>query len=241
MKPSKITMLQQLKCIVVLFCALFSMAAYAEDAHDPLIQFNKIIWKFNSKMDQWIIKPSAKAYQKVTPDILESGISNIFRNLKSLPTAFNNLLQGKPGAAGQDVARFVFNTTFGGLGLYDFASDIGLPVHDEDFGQTLGAWGVPSGPYIVLPFLGPSSLRDSAGFAIDTQLDPKNQLNPDSDRFALTGLSILDTRVTLMALDGLAPGNEYYFFRDAYLQRRESLVKDGAVEEEEDDFLSDDF
>lgn len=209
---------------------------------DPYEGFNRVIWQANSFVDRWVMKPTAKAYKAVTPDILERGFGNFFNNISNIPTAVNNLLQGKPGQAGQDLTRFIFNTTFGGLGFYDFASDVGLPIHEEDFGQTLGAWGVPQGPYMVLPFLGPSTVRDTVGFGVDLTYDPYDQLNPVSDKNSVTALRLVDLRAQLLRFDNLAPGDEYLFFRDAYLQRRAGQVRDGKTDPAvEDDFLDDDF
>lgn len=230
------------KRALLLVVVMLTSSVQAKDV-DPWEGLNRATWSFNSFVDRWVLKPTAKGYKAVTPDLLERGISNFFSNIGNVPTAVHNLLQGKPGRAGQDLTRFVFNTTFGGLGIYDFASDIGLPVHEEDFGQTLGAWGVPQGPYLVLPFIGPSSARDTFGFGVDTMyVDPYDELNPESHQTGLTALRLVDIRAQLLTLDGIAPGDEYLFFRDAYLQRREGQVRDGVADpEQEDDFLNEDF
>jgi phospholipid-binding lipoprotein MlaA len=231
-----------LQGILVLFWAALTTTSAAAGANDPLESVNRSVYKFNKFIDKWALKPTAKAYKSVTPDIIERGVANVFRNFGNVPTSLNNLLQGKPGQAGQDLARFIFNLTFGGLGFYDFASDIGLPVHQEDFGQTLGVWGVPDGPYIVLPILGPSSLRDTVGWGVDQLYEPFNDIEPARDRTTALTLRVIDARAQLLQLDNIAPGDEYLFLRDAYLQRRTGLIADGKRDPEaEDDFLNDDF
>lgn len=226
--------------LVILACG-WSGPIVAEST-DPWESVNRAIWNFNDAFDAWILKPSAISYKAVTPDVIERGISNFFRNIGNLPTSANNLLQGKPGKAGQDLARFVFNLTFGGLGIYDFSSDIGLPYNEEDFGQTLGVWGVPQGPYMILPFIGPSTVRDTIGFGVDQAYEVINDIDPGSARNTVIALQLIDLRAQILQLDNIAPGDQYLFYRDAYLQRREALVVDGRVNPAADDaFLQDDF
>jgi len=207
---------------------------------DPFEPVNRKIWSFNSYFDRWIMRPVAQSYRYVTPNFVERGVSNFFSNLGNVPTAMNNLLQGNPGKAGQDISRFVFNLTFGGLGLYDISTTFGLPVHTEDFGQTLGFWGLDSGPYIVLPLLGPSSLRDGIALPLDYETDQTEQFGSSHEQFGMKALNIINLRASFLSLDNIAPGDDYLFFRDSYLQRRASQVRNGAAKEE-DEFLQDDF
>ncbi|HHJ19914.1 MAG TPA: VacJ family lipoprotein, partial [Gammaproteobacteria bacterium] len=162
---------------------------------DPWEGYNRAIFKFNDKLDQIVLKPVAKGYQKVTPDIVETGVSNFFSNLFDVGVSLNNLLQGKPRRAGSDLMRFVMNSTFGIAGLFDVASSAGLEKHNEDFGQTLATWGVPSGPYFMLPFLGPSTIRDTGALSVDYYTRyPWVFLEDDTARTGLTVLNFIDTR-----------------------------------------------
>ncbi|MEC8009835.1 MAG: VacJ family lipoprotein [Pseudomonadota bacterium] len=234
----------KLGAVIVLGSLSFGKVALANENVDPYESFNRGVWKFNDYADRYVMKPVAQAYKAVTPDILERGIANVFSNIGNIPTAANNLLQGKPLKAGQDITRFIFNATFGGFGLYDIATDIGLPAHQEDLGQTLGVWGMSQGPYIVLPLLGPSSVRDTVAYGIElSQLNyPYDDIEPDSSRNATVALNVVNLRAQLLALDNIAPGDDYLFFRDAYLQRREAMVRDGKTDPEaEDDFLNEDW
>jgi len=195
--------------------------------------FNRRIFRLNKGLDTVLVKPAAKAYKFVTPEIIDKSVSNFFSNIGDVGNAFNNLLQFKPADAINDSARFLFNSTFGLAGFLDIASEMELEKHDEDFGQTLAKWGVSSGPYLMLPFLGPSTVRDAgARFSIDAVTDP---VSYQDEAFALTALKILDIRADLLlqeeAFKGLAD-DEYSAVRDAWLQRREYLIRDGAIDEQ---------
>lgn len=195
--------------------------------------FNRRIFRLNKGLDTVLVKPAAKAYKFVTPEIIDKSVSNFFSNIGDVGNAFNNLLQFKPADAINDSARFLFNSTFGLAGFLDIASEMELEKHDEDFGQTLAKWGVGSGPYLMLPFLGPSTVRDAgARFSIDAVTDP---VSYQDEAFALTALKILDIRADLLlqeeAFKGLAD-DEYSAVRDAWLQRREYLIRDGAIDEQ---------
>jgi phospholipid-binding lipoprotein MlaA len=187
--------------------------------------------------DHYVLKPVAKGYQKVTPQVVRTGITNFFLNLRSPIVILNDLLQGKVRQAGGDTLRFVVNSTVGVVGIMDVGSRINLPLHDEDFGQTLGVWGVPSGPYLVLPFLGPSSVRDSIGLGGDYYSNPRRYLIPDRWDWSLYAVDAVNTRAGLLDLEKIMQGDRYLFIRDSYLQHREFLVKDGKVD---DPFLDDD-
>jgi phospholipid-binding lipoprotein MlaA len=212
---------------------------------DPLEGINRGIYKFNDVADKAVIKPVATAYKAVTPTPIRKGINNFFSNLASITTILNDLLQLKFASAFTDAGRFVINSTFGIAGIFDVASMDKLATHKEDFGQTLGFWGVGNGAYLVLPLLGPSSLRDVTGLVFDTSTtDPVNYVHNIGEvrlhnQIRITQL--IDKRTDLLVASDLvdeASLDPYAFMRDAYLQRRASLVQDGYVSQ---DFMKDDF
>lgn len=219
-----------------LLSTLSLQAASADEVDaDPWEGFNRAVFTFNDTLDRYALKPLAQGYQAVTPDFVETGVGNFFGNLSDVGSIANNLLQGKGDAAGQDLARVVFNSTIGLAGLIDVATPMGLPEHDEDFGQTLGYWGLSSGPYLVLPLLGPSSVRDGIGLIPDSLLDPVGEVDHVRTRNALYATRIIDTRAELLAAEHLLNGDRYSAMRDAYLQRRAFLVNDGEVKANFDD------
>ncbi len=200
---------------------------------DPLEGFNRTVFSINDTVDGAVLKPIAKGYVAVTPSAARAGVANAFSNIGDAGTAVNNLLQGKPGDALSDVGRLLVNSTLGILGLWDVATPMGLTKHNEDFGQTLGKWGVGSGPYLILPFSGPSTVRDTAGrFTIDRATGYSNYVDHKLTRYSATALELLTVRASLLsagdALDA-ASTDKYAFLRDAYLQRRLNQVHDGAV------------
>lgn len=206
---------------------------------DPWEKFNRGVYRFNDVADRYALKPVAKGYKAVTPNVVRTGITNFFVNLRSPLVIMNDLLQGKVRQAGSDTARFVVNSTVGIAGLIDVGARINLPLHDEDFGQTLGVWGVPSGPYLMLPFMGPSSVRDGAGFGVDAVANPRRRLISREADLVLFGLDVVNSRASLLDLEDIIQGDRYLFIRDLYLQRREYAVRDGRVED--DPFLDDSF
>ena len=199
---------------------------------DPLEGLNRGTYAFNDAMDRAVLKPVAKGYQTIIPQFVRSGVSNAFMNLGEAATAFNSLLQGKAGDAASDAGRFLVNSTLGVLGLFDVATPMGLERHNEDFGQTLGKWGVGSGPYLVIPLMGPSTLRDAGGRAVDSQLGWSRQVDHIPTRNSAFAVEIIDVRANLLgagdALDEAAL-DKYQFLRDAYLQRRLRAVYDGKA------------
>jgi phospholipid-binding lipoprotein MlaA len=219
--------------------ACASLPPGERDPRDPFERYNRSMYRFNDALDRGIARPTAKAYVKVTPAPVRSGVSNFFRNLNSTTVIANNLLQAKPKAFFTETLRLVVNTTIGIGGLFDPASQLGIPAGDEDFGQTLGRWGVRSGPYFVLPVLGPSTVRDTVGFVGDQFTDPKYYLVNDIWVGAgLTVLSLLETRAGLLGTDEVLASafDPYVFMRNAYLQRREFQVKDGTPPAQGEDF-----
>lgn len=207
-----------------------AVAQASED--DPWESFNRPIFVFNDKLDTYALKPLARGYQAVTPQFVEDGIGNVFANVGEIRNCGNDLLQGKFEAAGVDTARFLFNTTFGVLGFFDVATHAGLQRNDEDFGQTLGAWGVSSGPYLVLPFFGPSNPRDAVGLVPDSMAAMKGRITHVPTRNTLQAVDIVDTRADLLSVEKVISGDRYLFIRNAYLQNREFKVKDGQVEDD---------
>jgi phospholipid-binding lipoprotein MlaA len=197
---------------------------------DPLEPVNRVIWVFNEVADAAITAPLARAYRFVIPEFVRMSIGNVFDNVGDVWNGIHSLLQAKPVAAATNFSRFIFNTTFGLGGFVDLASEMGLEREREDLGQTLGRWGIPAGPYLVIPFLGPSSARDAVGLVVDSRTDPIQFIDPTASRNSAQGLRILHTRAGLLDLGKVVEGaslDGYTFVRDAFLQRRNSLVYDG--------------
>lgn len=218
-------------CAAFLLAGLLSACATTGSARDPLQPLNRAIFGFNETFDEVLLKPVAQGYRAALPEMVRSGVTNFYSNIEDLWIAANNLLQGKPENALQDVMRVAINTVIGLGGLIDVASDAGLDKHNEDFGQTLGRWGVGSGPYLVLPFLGPSTLRDAVGLVgVDTAADPVWNASHVATRNTLYSGRAVNARSN--ALDTVrvmedAALDKYRFVRDSYLQRRRSLIYDG--------------
>jgi len=203
---------------------------------DPWERVNRAVFRFNDTGDRAVVKPVAQAWERHVPRFVRTGVGNLLDHLGLTTTIVNDLLQLKLGATVTDLGRFLVNSTVGLGGLLDPASSAGVPKNDEDFGQTLGRWGIGPGPYLVLPFLGPSTLRDGIGRAGDTQTDLRVQLDLElEERLALAGLTVVDQRAALLPADAAldAAFDRYAFVRDAWLQRREFLVRDGDVEPED--------
>lgn len=198
---------------------------------DPLETVNRKIDVFNQEFDKAVAKPVATGYRKVTPDPLDRGITNFFNNLADAPSAANNLLQLKPLRALNDVGRVCINTTIGLLGFFDVASDMGMPDYKEDLGQTLGYWGVGDTPYLVIPFLGPSNLRDFVGLLGDFFLNPLSY-SAQGTRWSLVVLDMVDHRADLIEAGDVldeAAVDRYSFLREFYLQKRQSAINDGQT------------
>ena len=200
-------------------------------ANDPLEGFNRAMFDFNDGLDRVALKPAATAYQEVLPSFVQTGVNNFFGNIGDVWTMVNNFLQGKADEGFSDVMRVTFNTTFGLGGLIDIASEAGIPKHKEDFGQTLGKWGVGSGPYVVLPLFGPSTLRDTAALPVDLYGDLWTYTTPVDVRNVGAAIRLVDQRATALNATNLLEDialDRYTFIRGAYLQRRESQVNDGV-------------
>ena len=205
-------------------------ACQAQNANDPIEGWNRAMFSFNEGLDAAVLKPLARGYQAAVPELVRRGVGNVFGNFGDGWSAINQLLQGKPVASAQMTMRVATNTLFGIGGVFDVASDLGIERQQEDFGQTLGHWGLPAGPYLVWPLLGPSSLRDSAGLPLDLSWSPSALTKDDPTRFGLTALRLIDTRAGLLNATRLVDEialDKYVFIRDGYLARRRNLVYDG--------------
>ena len=202
----------------------------APDERDPWESYNRSIHSFNESFDKAIGQPVAEAYQFILPEFIQTGISNFFSNLNDIIVVVNDLLQFKFTQAAQDITRFVYNTTFGILGFFDPATHMDLPKHDEDFGQTLAVWGVGDGAYFVLPFLGPSTVRDTTGLVVDAYVDPLINVRDDETRWGLIALRAVDKRASLLEATRIMEKSgidSYVFMRNAYFQIRENQIYDG--------------
>ena len=210
--------------------SLGGCATTADNPKDPLEGFNRAVFKFNDGLDKVALKPVAKGYKAVVPSFIQTGIGNFFANLGDVWTGANQLLQGKGSEGANDFTRVVINSTVGVLGLVDVASKTGLPKHSEDFGQTLGKWGVQSGPYLMLPLFGPSTFRDTVALPVDWEGNLWSYKDPTNVRNIGTGVHLIDARAQLLDSSNLleeASLDRYQFLRDGYLQQRQNKVYDG--------------
>jgi phospholipid-binding lipoprotein MlaA len=201
---------------------------------DPWESWNRGVYKVNTALDKAVAKPVARTYVRVLPSPVRTGVSNFFENLRTPTVMINDVLQGKFKAAANDLARFLLNTTVGVGGLLDPATQAGLDLNDEDFGQTLGHWGVHPGPFVEIPLLGPSDVRDGTGRVVDIFTGPTHYVRNNYVKYSLYGLSLIDTRAALLSLDDTLKKvfDPYAFLRDAYLQHRAYLVSDGKLTDE---------
>jgi phospholipid-binding lipoprotein MlaA len=225
----------------IILCSFFFSCATTEiknpDPTDPWESSNRSVHEFNNSLDQWFLKPAAKTYNFVTPDFIQIGITNVFSNIGSIGSAINNLLQGKLLGFSSELSRVAINSTIGIYGVFDVASSMGINAKSEDMGQTLGYWGVGSGPYLVVPFYGPTTVRDFSSIIPELYITPSV---PDdtSARLAAASLNVVNIRSSLLSVTDLSGNDQYSFYRDAYLQRREYVISDGKLDESlfEDDF-----
>ena len=227
---------------LVLLLALLAASGCATspdaDPRDPLEPMNRAVYKFNDTFDEAIAKPVATVYRDLLHVEIRNRVSNFFSNIQDIFIGVNNLLQGKLQDGVEDWARFAFNSTIGLAGIHDVASDMGIEKHNEDFGQTFGRWGAGPGPYLILPFLGSSTLRDAGGTAVDWYVAPLQHARPIALRNSLYGLYLVNTRAELIEAGNIleqAALDRYVFQRDAYLQRRLSLIYDGSPPRERND------
>jgi phospholipid-binding lipoprotein MlaA len=216
--------------ILMLFCLAGCATKGEGDPRDPFEGWNRGVYKFNDKFDDYLARPVAETYEDWVPREVRNRVRNFFSNLADPFIGVNNLLQGKAAEAFDDWTRFILNTTVGLVGIHDVATDFGLEKHNEDFGQTFGRWGAGTGPYLVLPIFGSSNLRDGVGLAADMVTDPLGEARPIDLRNSAIATRAVQTRADLLGASrvlGEAALDRYVFQRDAYLQRRRSLVYDG--------------
>ncbi|MGI9309535.1 MAG: MlaA family lipoprotein [Gammaproteobacteria bacterium] len=222
---------------IVVFTTACASKGSTQSNPDPLEPINRPIYKFNDGFDRWLLRPTAKGYDFITPDPIQTGVANFFDNITYPVTIVNALLQGKFKQGLEDTGRFLMNSTLGLGGLLDPATDAGLVEHTEDFGQTFAKWGIPSGPYIVIPLLGPSNFRDGIGILANVQVNPLIQYDNSSVRDKLLIFWAIETRAGLLGVDEQVSEafDPYLFLRDAYTQNREFLIYDGNPPESDFD------
>ena len=222
--------------LFLFFISTFSIAEDEDVNVDPFESTNRIVFEISDDLDTMIIRPVAEIYRDVTPRFIKNSVTNFFYNLSEVDTIINQPLQGKIVLAGQDSLRFLINSTIGIVGFVDVATRVGFERHDEDFGQTLGYWGVPAGPYVFLPLIGPSTIRDSFSKPTSWFLSGNLSVSDDEAKIFINLLDAVETRERLLVAEKLIVGDKYEFVKSVYLQTRNDLVFDGEVE---DEFLTD--
>lgn len=222
--------------LFLFFISTFSIAEDEDANEDPFESTNRIVFEISDDLDTMIIRPVAEIYRDVTPRFIKNSVTNFFYNLSEVDTIINQLLQGKIVLAGQDSLRFLINSTIGIVGFVDVATRVGFERHDEDFGQTLGYWGVPAGPYVFLPLIGPSTIRDSFSKPTSWFLSGNLSVSDEEAKIFINLLDAVETRERLLVAEKLIVGDKYEFVKSVYLQTRNDLVFDGEVE---DEFLTD--
>ena len=222
--------------LFLFFISTFSIAEDDDVTADPFESTNRIVFEISDDLDTMILRPVAEIYRDVTPRFIKNSVTNFFYNLSEVDTIVNQLLQGKIVLAGQDSLRFLINSTIGIVGFVDVATRVGFERHDEDFGQTLGYWGVPAGPYVFLPLIGPSTIRDSFSKPTSWFLSGNFSVSDEEAKIFINLLDAVETRERLLVAEKLIVGDKYEFVKSVYLQTRNDLVFDGEVE---DEFLTD--
>ena len=213
-------------------CATTKNQSNDFNPEDPYEKSNRKVFEFNSKIDKLFLRPITDFYDSATPEFAQTSITNFFSNLDDIGISFNNFLQGNIVDSMSDITRFFINSIFGLGGFFDVASEMGLQKHSEDFGQTLGKWGAKPGPYLMLPFLGPSTTRDAFTFVGDTALAPTLSLDDSEARLGLISLDLINTYSAFTGIADIESQDQYAFLRDAYLDRRKFEVNDGLSEED---------
>jgi len=213
-------------------CATTKNQSNDFNPEDPYEKSNRKVFEFNSKIDKLFLRPITDFYDSATPEFAQTSITNFFSNLDDIGISFNNFLQGNIVDSMSDLTRFFINSIFGLGGFFDVASEMGLEKHSEDFGQTLGKWGAKPGPYLMLPFLGPSTTRDAFTFVGDTALAPTLSLDDSEARLGLISLDLINTYSAFTGIADIESQDQYAFLRDAYLDRRKFEVNDGLSEED---------
>ena len=218
--------------LVTTGCATKSSMSADFNPDDPYEKSNRKVFEFNNKIDKLFLRPVTDFYDKATPEFAQTSITNFFANLDDIRISINNLLQGNVIESMSDITRFFINSIFGLGGFFDVASEMGLEKHSEDFGQTLGKWGAKPGPYLMLPFLGPSTTRDAFTFVGDTALAPALSLDDNAARVGLISLDLINTYSAFTGIADIESKDQYAFLRDAYLERRKYEINDGLSEED---------
>ena len=218
--------------LVTTGCATTNNMSVDFNPEDPYEKSNRKVFEFNNKIDKLFLRPVTDFYDKATPEFAQTSITNFFANLDDIRISINNLLQGNVVESMSDITRFFINSIFGLGGFFDVASEMGLEKHSEDFGQTLGKWGAKPGPYLMLPFLGPSTTRDAFTFVGDTALAPALSLDDNAARVGLISLDLINTYSAFTGIADIESKDQYAFLRDAYLERRKYEINDGLSEED---------
>tara|TARA_B100001057_G_scaffold282246_1_gene282624 strand:+ start:15873 stop:16571 length:699 start_codon:yes stop_codon:yes gene_type:complete len=229
---------------IILFIVISSfISLHASEVNDPFEKLNRKTFEFNENLDELVLKPVAEVYSEF-PVFIKTGVTNFFNNLENIETSVNQMLQGKPAKSLNDLTRFIINTSIGVAGIFDVASTMGLERNEEDFGQTLAVWGVDEGPYIMLPFLGPSTLRDTISRPISSFTSVIFHMTDTDVNVALKSIDALETRERLLDVESLLSGDKYIFVKDAYMQSINYEISDGidvddTFVDDMDDFLID--
>ena len=234
----KLRKCSKVPAVAALLAMMLAGCAAVPSRVDPLEPLNRVSYQFHDVVDTALVKPAVQAYVDIVPLPIRTGVSNFYNNIDDLFSAFNGLLQGKPDKFGNDMGRVMVNTMFGLGGILDIASDIGIERGNEDFGQTFGVWGAPQGPYLFIPFLGPTTVRDGTGVLVRIAAGPVGYIRDVPFRNSLYGLGAVDQRAQALGAGALvetAAIDRYLFIRNAYLQRRRFLVYDGKPPPESED------
>lgn len=231
------------RLLLVLFLALPPGFAWAEEEKkniDPWESFNRKVFVFNDTLDRWVLKPVAKGYKFVMPGFAEQGVTNFITNIYDFNSFFNSIFQGEFSGAGRSGGRFLINSTLGLVGLVDVATSMGIQPFNSDFGQTLAVWGLDSGPFVMLPVVGPRTVRSGVGYFVDTYTSIPSFIPSERSAWVFWGVEIVDYRARVLDAEELMTGDRYIFLRDAYLQRRAFFVNRGVVEDDFSDFEEED-
>jgi|TARA_B100000927_G_C16413749_1_gene448368 phospholipid-binding lipoprotein MlaA len=227
--------MKKIALLLIISLVTYSDEIIEETNIDPFEDINRVVFNISDSLDEAILRPTAEIYSEYTPLFVKDSVTNFFSNIAEIDTVINQLLQGKPKLAAQDSLRFLINTTIGVGGIFDVASRMGFERHDEDFGQTLGYWGIASGPYVFIPFVGPSTVRDVFGIPLSWYVSGSFAIEDDKTKIVFSFLDVIETRERILAAENLIIGDKYEFVKDVFLQSREHSVQDGEVE---DEFLS---
>lgn len=233
-----------LRCFLLTLLVIVSPGLWAEDSEekrevDPWESYNRKVYVFNDTLDTWVLRPVAKGYKFVLPEVAQQGVTNFIFNIYEFNSFFNSLFQGEFVGAGKAGGRFLINSTLGLAGLIDVATPMGIEPFRADFGQTLAVWGVESGPFVMMPVIGPRTVRSTVGYFADTYSSIPALVNEDAWAWTFWTVEVIDFRARVLDAEDLITGDRYIFLRDAYLSRREAFVNRGIVEDNFSDFGAD--